>query len=726
MRLIKLLAYKTAIYTLLSTSVLAYGSNLEPGSDLTSANIGIKSTLSSSNKKALTQVAKKVQFKGLISNKSNLTKPAYSGFEILNDKTLTINKPGASFIKVHFKKLTIPDGQYIQVRNDDGTQIHQYGNNNSSLFTLQEGDDGETSFSALSIIGDTAIIELKGQTGNDLRFHIEVDSIMQGFNELEHLEVEYSSFLSGVQPKSSCGVTERPDVQCWADSHPVEFERSRPVAKLLINGSALCTAWRVGEDNRLFTNNHCVSSASGPSKTEVWFNYQKSGCNSGSTSGTVIVTGDELLSTNSDLDYTLFTVKNFEEIQAFGHFGLDVRNPIDQERIYIPQHGRGQPKQLAIESDENADGLCRVDVTLADGSAPNTDMGYMCDTIGGSSGSPVLAASSNQVLALHHFGGCPNQGVLINLIWPEVASYFGNQIPIGDNGTPTGEPVASFNSSSNVLEVTFTDTSYDSDGSIVSHRWDFGDGSSSVLANPVHIYASAGDYSVTLTVTDNDGNTNSNSQVVSISNDNNGELSKGVAVGNLFASIDEELEFYFDVPTEAASVSFVILGGTGDADLYVSFDEKPTESNYDCRPYKGGNSEECVFRPAEEGRYHVMLKAYRGFSGVELVADYTEKGDTVRIEESNLNDTRYGWKHFSFEVSEGMSELNATISGGTGDADLYIQFGSEPSTSNYRCRPYKNGNEETCIIQNPEQGTWFISIRAYSDYSGVDLIGEAF
>ncbi|KQC29410.1 PKD domain-containing protein [Flagellimonas eckloniae] len=47
--------------------------------------------------------------------------------------------------------------------------------------------------------------------------------------------------------------------------------------------------------------------------------------------------------------------------------------------------------------------------------------------------------------------------------------------------------------------------SYDPDGNIVSYEWDFGDGNMSNEENPMHTYASGGDYYVTLTVTDDDG-----------------------------------------------------------------------------------------------------------------------------------------------------------------------------------------------------------------------------
>ncbi|MCO7225579.1 pre-peptidase C-terminal domain-containing protein [Pleionea sp. CnH1-48] len=672
---------------------------------------------------SVVQAAKPNLFKALITNKS-LLKTAHN-YRTLNAKKITIQKSDASFIKLHFSNFDIPAGSYVEVRNKSGSQIHRYGGQASSLYTLQPGDDGIRSFSALSIIGDTAVVEWFGPESSQQPYHIEIDSFMGGLNKADLAYNQSYLESSDIAPMSTCGINERVDVQCWADSHPTEYERTRPVARLLINGSGLCTAWRVGENNRLFTNNHCVSGASGVKNLEVWFNYQNTECSSGSSSTPVIVTGDELLSTNSDLDYTLFTVKNFETIQSFGHFGLDVRNPIEQERIYIPQHGSGDPKQLAIESDENSDGLCRVDVTLADGSAPNTDMGYMCDTTGGSSGSPVLAVSSHNVLALHHFGGCPNQGVLINKIWPKVTTFFNHQIPVGDNGTPSGQPVANFDVTANALEVNFTDTSADSNGQITYHQWHFGDGQSSNQKSPTHVYASAGNYSVNLEVTDNDGNKNSNSQIISITNNNNGALQKGVATENLNASIDKELLFYFDVPDEAQTLTINTYDGDGDADLYVQFGEHPNEDRYDCRPYLGGNRETCRINSPRVGRYYVLLKAYRAFSGVSLLADYTSGSSGVSFEENNVSDSTGSWKHYSLLVPEGMTKLVGKISNGTGDADLYVRRGEQPTNSSYQCRPYKNGNNETCTISNPESGLWYFSIKAYSSYSGVSISGEA-
>lgn len=55
------------------------------------------------------------------------------------------------------------------------------------------------------------------------------------------------------------------------------------------------------------------------------------------------------------------------------------------------------------------------------------------------------------------------------------------------------------------LLVSFTDTSYSSGSNIVSWFWTFGDGGTSTLQNPTHLYSTANNYSVGLTVTDANG-----------------------------------------------------------------------------------------------------------------------------------------------------------------------------------------------------------------------------
>jgi hypothetical protein len=79
--------------------------------------------------------------------------------------------------------------------------------------------------------------------------------------------------------------------------------------------------------------------------------------------------------------------------------------------------------------------------------------------------------------------------------------------------------------------------------------------------------------------------------------------------------------------------------------------------------------------------------------------------------------------NYTMSVPAGKTSVVFNISGGTGDADLYVKLGSAPTSSSYNCRPYLTGNSETCTFNSPTAGTYYVNVRAYSGYSGVSLKG---
>jgi len=198
-------------------------------------------------------------------------------------------------------------------------------------------------------------------------------------------------------------------------------------------------------------------------------------------------------------------------------------------------------------------------------------------------------------------------------------------------------------------------------------------------------------------------------------------LENGVAVTGLSGSQGSETVFSIDVPAGAQDLSFVLNGPSGDADLYVKFGSEPTLNSYDCRPYIGGSNETCNINNVQAGTYYVMIRGYSAYSNASILASFTEEQAVDAIEEYNVSASTGQWVHFTIDVAAGTSELVANISGGSGDADLYVRPGSQPTDSQYSCRPYRNGNSETCTLSQPQAGTWYVSVKAYRSFSGLTV-----
>ena len=79
----------------------------------------------------------------------------------------------------------------------------------------------------------------------------------------------------------------------------------------------------------------------------------------------------------------------------------------------------------------------------------------------------------------------------------------------------------------------------------------------------------------------------------------------------------------FSAQSGPSDLSFVLTGGTGNADLYVRYGDKPTLDNYDCRSNGTDRHERCDFPTPQEGGYYVMVHGASQFNGVSLLGSYT-------------------------------------------------------------------------------------------------------
>ena len=175
--------------------------------------------------------------------------------------------------------------------------------------------------------------------------------------------------------------------------------------------------------------------------------------------------------------------------------------------------------------------------------------------------------------------------------------YLGGDTGGGDDGGDTNEPpTAAFTYSCDELACTFDgSSSTDSDGTIESYSWTFGDGNSASGEVVSHTYANDGSYTVTLTVTDNDDDSDSTSQQVTVAaadDDDDGDddgggdgESGGVSVASISVNTrsrgpwrnGEALVTVVD--SDGNTISGATVTGTFSGDVIGTSTSEPTGSN---------------------------------------------------------------------------------------------------------------------------------------------------
>jgi len=337
-----------------------------------------------------------------------------------------IHNPEASYICPHFSRMELGEGDFVVVRSPDNSRVWRY--EGLGVDDLGRSDDG---FWGIHVAGDTAVVEL-WTTGAEGGFGYVVDRYARGFSRKEAEEQG--------DPEAIIGVDDSEWAPCYETSDPVVYDKSRAVARLLINGSGLCTGWLVGNEGHFITNNHCISTQGQASNTNYEFMAEGATCATNcwqlQCPGTIATTSGTLIGTSYDYDYALVQL-SVNPSATYGFFTLRETGGVLDERLYVPQHPAGWGKKIALYSSHAGDPGHPVVVSKAYGGCgtrPGPDMGYRADTQGGSSGSPVVAYSDHQIIALHHCGSSTmNTGVLIE----QVIADLGTSLPPSAFADPT-------------------------------------------------------------------------------------------------------------------------------------------------------------------------------------------------------------------------------------------------------------------------------------------------
>ncbi len=178
---------------------------------------------------------------------------------------------------------------------------------------------------------------------------------------------------------------------------PGVMAAARSVAKLGFTKGRLmlsCTGFLVAPD-LLLTNQHCFDAAAECESAVAIFGYEQDA----ELNDRV---GEEqrclkVEAFDAGLDFSLIRLSGSPG-NRWGVLHWSVAPLHVDEALYVVQHPAGRPKRVALNG-------CQLSHVLVVGRLANqpTDLGHVCDTGEGSSGSPVLDLH-NQVVGLHHLG----------------------------------------------------------------------------------------------------------------------------------------------------------------------------------------------------------------------------------------------------------------------------------------------------------------------------------
>jgi hypothetical protein len=195
------------------------------------------------------------------------------------------------------------------------------------------------------------------------------------------------------QPTVPKSVTIPDERQPWATVQEPFLTLGRSVVRLRFVDDVkkkvfVCTGWIVFDSQHMLTNNHCINSDAEmrSALADVDFDQGVTPLRS--------VRFRRLLMTDGRLDFSLLELEQPLNRPALSLGGAIAAN----QPLAVIEHPAGEPKQLSEKG-------CSVGLTSVAGvTLDKTDFEHLCDTLGGSSGSPVFDRATLRVVGLHHLG----------------------------------------------------------------------------------------------------------------------------------------------------------------------------------------------------------------------------------------------------------------------------------------------------------------------------------
>nr|AIG55403.1 secreted protein [Thraustotheca clavata] len=329
------------------------------------------------------------------------------GIEIYNrtlpldrDFQFTIRYEGARFLYIYFSAFNLPPDASLVL--------------SSANITQKYNGDHPGGFFAERIMGDFVNLQYFSpnyQLPYKHQYRLSVQSYIRGYSRIDG---DDNLLLDGkcVRPTPSW----KP-ASCYKQDEPDMYKSSLALARMVTLGMAVqySTGFLLGCNGYFLTNEHNVRTQEQIDATDFGFVAQSSLCNDncnihamGCLPQLLLRGQAKLIAVNTALDYTLvqFNYAAQRKLHQIGVKYLKARKQKARigETIYMPQHPDGMAAQISSKTTNGT----RVQITQvnARNSCGENQLSYNADTIGGSSGSPIISTNDHRVVGLHHCGEC--------------------------------------------------------------------------------------------------------------------------------------------------------------------------------------------------------------------------------------------------------------------------------------------------------------------------------
>ncbi len=500
---------------------------------------------------------------------------------------LRIYSQGARSINLTFDNYRLPDGAKLYIYNDDKSEV---------LGAFTSFNNQEDRFFATTLIsGDAVTLEYFEPANVPFVGELNLSRVTHGYRGIK-------DYLKDLGDAGSCQI----NAHC---SQGTGWENQiRSVCMLVTGGSGFCTGALINNTANdgtpyVLTANHCSTSNDWASWV-FWFNWEASGCTNPTSSPSYnSISGSNLKARNAGSNFCLVQMNTTPPSNYNVYYaGWDRSGTAATSGMAI-HHPSGDIKKISPCG-------AMTQETYSSASCWKAPWSSAACTEPGSSGSPLFNQNKRIVGQLYGgpsscgasqmydyygrfdvswTGGGSNSTRLSN--WLDPSSTGATTI---DGYDPNGAAAPTVNFSANATSsctgsITFTDQSTNSP---TSWLWNFGDGTTSTVQNPTHLYVANGTYTVTLQATNTVGsNSLVKSNYITI-NKPAGPTGTGVTVCNpstatLTATGNGTIKWY----SSQSSTNALFTGNTYTTPVLTTTTTYYAEDNITSTPVHGGKTD---------------------------------------------------------------------------------------------------------------------------------------